>query len=269
MSEISSTLYTTSFYVFGSPRYNCIRNYPTILAPEDYTSYDGLNGTCDKYFPCYTLTSNDKPITEFVNEKGEVVKNEGAFGFREHQPKTKFKIVGKKDNPDSPSNSTLARHKIYEDLYITSKLNPGWCVIQSQQKQESETAKIENVPQFVVRALGNNGSMRQLYALDLDAQEPQALNMTTVGFLAGDIVVYKSNLFKCLKDTVVFPPTSAVDNEEWKYMNFENVFNADLFALTPEKSAYFMDVSDENRKFDPTKADDTLMCWSVAYHHTS
>ena len=266
MSEIISTLYTTSYYTFSSPRYNTLYNYPTQLVPEDYSIFDAVNGTCDKYFPCYVLTSCDKPKTELVKNTGEAIENKGCFSFREHIQKAATKKVGKKDKPASPSND-LAQYKIQSDLYTTVRLNAGWSVIQTKNIYENNQP-VEYLPQFVVRALGNNTSIRELYVEDLDTEKVKNINSSTTNFLSGELVVYKKNIYKCIKDTLNYPPvTAGSDTEEWKYINFSNVFNADIFALTDTSSAYFTEVSDEERLFDPDKEDDTLICWSVAYYH--
>lgn len=271
MSEIVSTIYTTPYYTFSSPRYNCLRNYETGLIPENYANFDALNGSCDKYFPCYTLTVNSIPKTELVNNNGERKTQQGSFAFREHMPRATTRIVGRKDRPATPFNATLQRYKLYQDKYITAKLNPGWCVIQTQiEPPASEGGKQTYLPQFVVRALGNNSSIKQLYAIDLDDEKTQQLYVSSTRFLAGEIVQFKKNLFKCIEETSSYPPTSGQDTDNWQYLNFErNVFNADIFALEETNSAFFMSITDDRRKFDPVvdNTNDDLICWSLAYYH--
>lgn len=40
-----NTINTIPGFVFGSPRYNALRNYDTTLVPENYRAYDSINGT--------------------------------------------------------------------------------------------------------------------------------------------------------------------------------------------------------------------------------
>lgn len=270
MSEIVSQFYTNTYYTFASPRYNCIKNFPTTLVPEDYSRFDGINGTCDKFFPCYSLLENNRPKTELVNNAGDVFEQKGVFGFREHKRKFQSRFIGSKNSTNAYANKTLSKHRVDEDKYVSTTLNPGWCVIQTAVKPpKTPTEKVTYIPQFVVRALGNNDSIRQLYAVNLDDESNQLYSSNT-DFAEGEIVNFKNNLFKCVKSTKEYPPTELKDNDFWQYINFDrNVFNADLFVLTDTDSKYFLPVSDNKRNFDPKReVDDTLLCWSVAYYHS-
>lgn len=269
MSEIVSTLHTTPYYTFASPRYNCLRNYPTTLIPEDYEHFDSVNGSADKYFPCYTLTSNQPPVVELVDNKGVKYPLKGNLSFRKHLDKGSFKIVGRKDNPDKPFNQNLARHKVYFTSYVSSKFNPGWCVIQTYNQPPSLPGdKVTYIPQLLVRCLGNNMSVAELYAYDLDSADKGALLISEEGFLPGDIVLYKKHLFKCHVPTKSYPPSQQKDNQFWNVIDLQNnVFNADVFTISKEGAKYYKDATDETRRFDPVKDNQgTLVSWSIAYY---
>lgn len=271
MSEIVSTLYITPYFTYGSPRYNCVRTLPTVLVPEDYKAFDNLNGTCDKYFPCYTLTTNTPPKTELINNEGVTTMLKGSFSFREHRTSTDYSIIGRKSNPGSPYNLGLARHKVYLTKCLTAKLNPGWCVLQTRIKPpQDEEGKDTYIPQFVVRILGNNDTIKQLYAVDLDEETTQNIYGSQTDFLPGEIIKYKQNLFKCIIQTKDYPPITPTTNNNWQYLNLnKSIFNADLFAISDNNAEYFLSVEEDKRKFNPTTDDpDTLVAWNAAYYHS-
>lgn len=251
-------------YTFASPRYNCIVNFPSVLVPEDYRLFDSLNGTADKYFPCYTLLQGSSPKTVLYNNLGIQTEHEGVFGFREHSKHRKSFKVGKKDNPASPSNKNLFQAKVFTDRYITTNLNPGWCVIQTVETVVNDETVY--TPNYVVRVLGNNSVTKELYAINLDDEDIE-IEYTNASFVAGDIAIYKQNLFKCIKETNLFPPKQLIDNEYWKSLNMNNVFNADLFTLTNKTSSYVAEVGEEDRRFNPDSEDDSLICFNIAYWH--
>lgn len=263
-------------YVFASPRYNLFRNQTTNLIPEDYGYYDNINGSYDKYFPCYSLDTNDIPLLKLKNAENidTSLKTSGDISLSLFKTKYPGKQVGKVDKPDSPSNSNLEQKKIYFTTYIASKLNPGWSVIQSRAVKDSNTNKYTYTPNFIIRALGTNEVCDQIFAIDID---DKTMTSGILNYKTGTIVKQKESenntesryyLWKALSDTTSRPPRKPTElNPNWKLLDFTfNVFNADIFSIANKEINYFMDVSNKTRKFHPNKENDSLVCWNMSYY---
>ena len=262
--ETISTIYNTLNHGFGSPRYHALLNLETLIVPEDYSLFDSLNGTCDKYFPCYSLISSTKPVTEFIDNLGVATTiAKGPLSMRELSTNKLPAIIGRNDSPARPFNSTLARHKVFTTTLGSSLLNPGWCNIQV--KEGLESGKTTYAPQYIIRNLGNTSSIAQLYAIPID--DKAKLGAST--FYVGDITIYKNNLWRCKVETLNLPPVKPeTPSQEWDNVSESSVFNSDVFAVTPTSSAYLMSAKDEERQFNPsTDEPESLIAWSVAYYH--
>lgn len=270
-----SILNQTSYFIFGSPRYNASTTFPTIKIPEQYTYYTGLNGTYDKFFPLYKLTSSDSPSLQLVDNLGNSSNITGDLSIRNTNYKSFRDTFGKNDNRSIPKNSNLEEKEVSYSYWSNINLNPAWCVIQTQ-VDTSDVENIEYSPVLLVRSLGNTNTTRQVHALDLDKQGRES-QWASADFPVGIIVKYKDNIWKCIKSTRQLPPdriptVGDVSNDNWQLVNLEgNVFNADLFALGKNgASGYLLEVSDKDRKFDPSKdnVQDELVCWNMAYYHS-
>lgn len=264
-------------YVFGSPRYNTFRNQTTNLIPEDYGYYDSINGTYDKYFPCYSLDTNDTPTMQLVNQNGEhlEIKN-GDLELFLFRAKYGGKRVGKVENPDRPYNSNLQTNMIYYQTYMYSKIHPGWCVIQTQTTKDLDNKNVYE-PFLLVRLVGTNEVCNQVFAIDLDDKE---VALGSVPFRPGIIIKQKEDsnvnttrfyLWKCLQETINRPPRNpnGYTGTEWKLLDYSyNVFNADLYYIAGNQLNYFMEVNSTTRKFHPNKEnDDSLICFNASYYY--
>lgn len=269
-----STVNLTSYYIFGSPRYNAAATFPTIMIPEDYAYYTGLNGTYDKYFPLYRLTETSEPTVELVSANADSFKIKGDLSIRVNNYKASTAEYGAiKGNAERPFNSNLEKQSVSYSYWAHTRLNAAWCVIQNKQ-DTSNPLNIEYIPQLLVRTLGNNAVLSDVHAIDLDSLKAGD-TWKSSEFPRGMIVKYKNNIWRCKRPNRQNPPSKALSsgqtNEDWEYMNLnDNVFNADLFALTPDgTSAYIFEVKDTKRRFNPILAnkDDDLVCWNLAYYH--
>lgn len=262
-------------YVFSSPRYNTFRNQSTNLIPENFGYYDSINGSQDKYFPCYSLDTNDIPKMYIIDQLGQTTQiKDGDIEVFLFRAKYGGKRVGKVENPDKPYNSNLQTNLIYYQQYMYSKLNPGWCTIQTLSTKDLNNKYIYN-PFLLVRVLATNEVCEQMFAIDLDDKE---LSLGSVPFRSGIIVKQKEDtnvnttryyLWKCLKETTEKPPRngSIGSTSEWKLLDYSyNVFNADLYYIADNQINYFMEVNNTTRKFHPNKENDTsLISYNVSY----
>jgi hypothetical protein len=264
------TVNLTSYYVFGSPRYNAATTFPTILIPEDYSYYTGLNGTYDKYFPLYRLTESSEPIVELVKGDASSSAVKGDLSMRVNNYKSLTATYGAiKGQKERPFNSNLEKQSVSYSYWAHTRLNSAWCVIQNKQ-DNSDLQNVEHIPHLLVRALGNNAVLSDVHAVDLDSIQAKD-TWKSSEFPRGMIVKYKNNIWKCKRPNRQNPPSKAESSEDWEYMNFDDsVFNADLFALTPDgTSAYMFEIQDTKRRFNPILAnkEDDLVCWNLAYYH--
>jgi hypothetical protein len=269
-----STVNLTSYYVFGSPRYNAATTYPTIVIPEDYTYYTGLNGTYDKYFPLYRLDESSEPLIEIVNSKGTSSALKGDLAMKLSSYNAKSATFGAiKGSQERPFNSNLEKKIISYSYWAHTRLNSAWCVIQNKQ-DATDIQDIKYVPQLLVRVLGNNAVLSQIHAIKLDTLKADSVWKTT-DFPVGMIISYKDNVWKCKKQTKTNPPDKKLkegqQNEFWEFMNLaDNVFNADLFAITEDGSTgYMFEITDKKRKFNPiiSNKNNDLVSWNLAYYH--
>jgi hypothetical protein len=240
-----------------------VRNDPTVLIPADYIYQDQINGTYDKFFPCYSLDTSEVPKIELTIGSGSPKPLNGDLGTVVFRDQFKGKEVGKKAAFSSPTNSNLDYKKVFYTEHYYTKLTPGWCVIQT-----TKDAQGDEIPAYLVRALGNDQVCRSIHAIDL----PSPKQTTPLGnFLSGMIVRYEGSVWKCLKATQTYPPQKPTKRPSgfWELVEFtSNVFNADLFALSESGSSYFTEVSDPVRTFNPKTQDDSLILFNVAYHHS-
>lgn len=269
-----STVNLTSYYIFGSPRYNAAATFSTILIPEDYSYYTGLNGTYDKYFPLYRLTESSEPTVELVSANASSSNIRGDLSMRVNNYRALTANYGAiKGNRERPFNSNLEKQSVSYSYWAHTRLNAAWCVLQNKQNN-SDPQNIEHTPQLLVRALGNNAVLSDIHAIDLDSIKAESV-WKSANFPRGMIVKYKNNIWRCKKANRQNPPSTALSSgqtdDNWEYMNFDDsVFHADLFAITSDgTSAYMFEIKDNKRKFNPILAntDNDLVCWNLAYYH--
>jgi hypothetical protein len=274
---MSTVVNTTSYFTFGSPRYNSINTLSTNLIPEDNEHFTSLNGTYDKFFPLYRLIETDEPVHELVQQDSSSSPIKGGLKIHNTSYKT-FKVDygAIKGSKERPYNSNLEKQSVSYSNWSSIRLNSAWCVIQQQEK--TTNAGVEYIPTLLVRALGTNATIVQIHALDLDADIKNTITQwKSTDFPIGLIVKYKDNAWRCIKPTRKIPPEKApkdsqLINGDWSYMNYnDNVFNADIFFLSESgDSNYLKEVKDSKRKFHPVKdnKDDDLVCWNLAYYDT-
>ncbi|MGL5923693.1 hypothetical protein [Chroococcidiopsis sp.] len=254
---------TTPFHLTGSPRYHTVKNEETVLIPADYLYQDRINGTYDKFFPCYSLDTSDVPTIELTIGLGTPKPLKGDLGTTLFRDQFKGKEVGKKEAFSSPVNSNLEYKKVFYAEHWYTKLTPGWCVIQTAKDVQGK-----ETPAYLVRALGNDQVCRSIHAIDL----PSSKQASPLGsFLPGMIVKYEESVWKCLKKTRSYPPRKPSKRPSvfWELVEFaSNVFNADVFSMSESGSSYFTEVTDPVRTFNPKTQDDSLVLFNVAYHHS-
>lgn len=266
MTTTKTVLYTNSRFDYASPRYHSSLGFNGGIAADDFLAYDGINGTCDKYFPCYSLTSSPKAKTLFIDANGVSTEVKGSLEFRVDEAVKNVQVLGRKDTLPALSNSNLGRYEVDKKSQMTTNLNPGWCDIQIQTKTGTSTNDPDTyLPQFLIRVLGDNETTKYLYANKL---EESKIGVSSSDFLKGEIVEYKNNLFRCVKVTKRYPPSKQESTEYWQYLNLDrHVFHADMFVLNKNKAVFFKDVQDDKRIFNPIKnEDDTLIAWNVSYY---
>lgn len=245
-----SLIYRTDGYIFASPRYHAFPAIETTKIPDNYANYDSTNQTYDKYFPCYALNTSDEPQLQLIQQDGKVSKLEGDIQLTHLTYKLKGRKIGKKSTPSLFSNSTLEEKQVFYSEYATPKLHPGWSTIQLV----PNTSK----PTYLVRALGNNTSLENYFALQVD-QETSPIT----DYPVGTIIKYSKKYWLCLSSTKVLPKDAA---SFWQQINFPtNVFNADVYAMTESKIKYVKQVTSK-RRFNPLQPDTTLVNWNVSYY---
>lgn len=292
-------------YIHASPRYNAVKNFlvdGNTKVAEDYARYDTLNGTADKFFPCYSLTdcsNSSNTVTTFLIDElgmpgvGDNINREqpsirGSFTYSpiytsEGMLKSTVKTIGKKVyTKSSPVNSNLAKVESEGMYYNALKSNPGWCIIQSipVQKEGSNPPQITEMPIYFIRPLGNNDSIKMLYARNMGTK---ILKRETTGdkFEEGELISYLDRIFRCKSPTNTLPviqtyKNTFVPNDYWEELNFaDNVFHADVFAFVDGKLIFFKMAEDPVRKFNPNLNKDpktgqnpnsNLVCWAVGYY---
>lgn len=253
-------------YIYASPRYHTVLNYPTILIPEDYSYNDSIYGTYDLNFPLYALNQTPIPTLNIVNQESNSVPIIGTLAPYLLKENFKQREIGRKNTTTIPTNTNLDYKKVTYNQYINIKLNPAWCVVQNYDVANINlnTSNVTYQPRFIVRILGNTLLSDELYSLQLT---DNGLNIYTSDFPIGLIVKYNNNLWKCVQNTSKYPPKNVdtLDNN-WLNLNSRlNIFYADLFILNSNKSSYFMEVADDKRYFNPVEQDDTLVSWNLAY----
>jgi hypothetical protein len=271
-----TTVHTTSYFTFGSPRYNSIHTLPTNIIPDDNEHYNALNGTYDKFFPLYRLIETDEPINELINQDGVVTELKGALKTHNTSYKTfKVNYGAIKGTTEKPYNSNLEKQVVNYSNWSTIRLNPAWCVIQQIDKIENNTVKF--IPNLLIRALGTNSVVNQIHALDLDADKKNTITeWKSADFPAGLIVKYKDNSWRCLRATRKLPPDKLpkipLPDSDWLYLNYnDSVFNADVFVISEAgDSSFLKEVKDTKRIFHPLRdnKNNDLVCWNLAYYDT-
>ena len=265
-----SILNTLDGYVYGSPRYHSIITYPSKYAPDDYLYQDSINGTYDKHFPLYTLNSNSIPILNLIDSNGVKSEVKGDLAVKLRQKSDKVRKVGRQEEFNTvPLNSNLTAKEVITDSYSTMNINPGWCVIQTKSYIEDNTVKYQ--PYILTRILGNTLLSSELYAIELDEDKV----VSTEDFIPGTIVKYKENIWKCLSPTKIYPPSSFnQQSDSWFSIEARNnIFYVDIFLLSEEGSAYFIELEESDRHFNPvlegdiTEDTNTLVSWNLAYYY--
>lgn len=218
-------------------------------------------GRYDKYFPLYAITDTDDPkyiLTAPTNEEKTI---KGDLEPKLYRDKYKHRHLGKKEKPTGIFNSNLDFKDLYYKEWFSVKLNPAWTVLQTDGTAVTH----------LIRCLGNNYTLKNVHAFSLD--DNNKLDVIAGTFPKGIVVLYKKNLWKCIKDTNKYPPTTLPTktspiNVEWQSLaTSSNVFHADIFSTGKDSNfKYTRTVTEDNRNFNPTQEkDDTLVSWNVAY----
>lgn len=256
-----------SNYTYGSPRYNATRAYTVDKIPNDYGHHDGLNGTYDKWFPLYRITNTTEPRLEIITAEGNTSELKGSLALKPIQSRYTSKNYGAiKGNSEQPLNSNLEKQTVFYSNWAGVRLNPAWTTIQNT-IDSSSPGVVRYIPSFLVRILANEAVIKGVHAIALGETQ----TWSNVEFPSGMIVEYKSNIWKCVRQTREYPPSTAYSNTYWQICPSEiNVFRADLFSLSESgESMYMLEVTDSKRKFNPLDAGSDLVCWNVAYHHST
>lgn len=264
MTTISNTIAILPDYVFSSPRYHTVKQFITTWRDEDYVFYDSTNGAYDKFWGVYGLTDTEVPKLEMVlpdNTQVEITGDLGIFLFKERYTSMRW---GKLNYsfPAPVTNTNLDKKEIFFTSYLYTKLNPGWSTFQILSAPDNPT----QFSGFYVRAIGTSDSVRAYHAVKLEKDET---GTSTVSFPTGIIVEYEGKLYKAKTATTEYPEGS----DAWINIDsITNVFNADLFSITPSGyTKYIMEVSDNSRRFDPKTEigvgeNTSLVCWNVSYY---
>jgi hypothetical protein len=266
-----TTFNTIPDYIYGSPRYHSITNYPTVLVPEDYSYIDSSQGSYDLHYPLYNLTTNPIPKLEIVDQKGNKLSIQGSLQLKLAEKNYKTVKSGKTNSTERPQNSNLQENIINYDSYISIKLNPGWCYIQEiSTKDKDNPNKLIFKPRFLIRTLGTNSVISKVHSIPLEnISKSNKSNVASTAFSTGIIVSYNNLLWKCLKSTVNYPPKSyKIKVPEWQILlEDNNPFKVDLFVINGDRIEYVIEIIDTKRKFRPNTADSSLLTWNLSYYH--
>lgn len=244
MPVTTSKVNYTSYYVFGSPKYNAIYNKAYKYIPDNYNQCDDDNGTYDFFFPLMRVTSSPVPVVMYQkDEELSVIK--GAFALKEYTRKGLVETYGADPSKrQTPSNTTLEQQSISYSWYSNIPLHPGWDVLQSN---------------VLIKVLGNLATISTVHAIKLD-EVPFLLTALPVN----TFVLYKNNVWRCKNPTTQLPPVlrNAI-SLMWEYIHHMPVFTASIYAISGN---FLFTVTDTIRTFDPVQdADNNLVTWNVAY----
>ena len=250
--------------MWSSPRYHAFINYDTVFLPDDYLSYDSLNGTADKYFPLYTITETDEPVIEEVKSNG-IVSESNTLGLYRLRSNLLKRDVGRKRDPQPPYNSNLELKVVsYVELESLS-FNPGWSTLQTVDIQ-TVNGPIQEA-NILVRVLGNRGVVEDIYAVDLDTQPYEELRESVDTIPTGVIYKLNDNLWECIKPTKSLPPEDKSESDEWALIEYSNVFNADVYSYAEGRVSKIYTVVEDSRDFDPIRdGGESLVCWNLSYY---
>lgn len=234
-----SKLATTSFYIFGNPRYN-VATADGKYVP-DKRERDYLNGTYDFYFPMMKITESSPPTISWTSITDNYILSGAASPFPLNQ---NIYSIGEIDRPDKPKNTSLEKLEITETLYGYLPINPGWDVLQDN---------------FLVKLTGNYTVTKNLHSLKLESAP-----LSTI--YRGTYVEYQDKLYLCMNNTLTAP---SPNNSTWLEVKKDtNVFNADVYLfsfLSIPNTVYSYHVTDPVRYFNPDEYSD-LVSWNCAYY---
>lgn len=262
---MSTTVNNIAYYTYGSPRYNAVKSFSPTKIPNDYSYHDDVNGTYDKWFPLYRLTSTEEPRLQLVNAEGQTYNITGTLALKPIQNRSFSQEYGAiKNGTEQPFNSNLEKQKVFYSTWSGIRLNPAWMTIQNR-VDKSNPQKTVYTPVLLIRILGNETIVNGIHAIEIsDTQK-----ISNEEFPEGLFINYKKRLWKCIKKTRRYPPSTNQSTSEWQlYKPETDIFHADIFSLANEgQSGYMLEVTEEKRKFNPLEAGDDLVCWNLSYYH--
>lgn len=243
-----SVFNTVAGYTFASSRYHSTFPISSIWQDENYSRYDKVNGTYDKYWPCFALTESPEPVLSCLLPDNSITAVQGDVAPFPYERDYGKRTMGAINYQHQLVNSNLDRKTISFNSWIYSKLTIGWGTIQTF---------------YMTRILADSTTAAFLYALELPKEN------STLSFPAGLIVSYDKKTYKCIKATSSQPTT---DSQEWELLQGTNAFVADVFTFSPTEIKYSTTVTDPVRVFQPSievnKEDSNLISWNVSYWST-
>lgn len=235
-----------SGHEFLAPRNKVGVPFSTIFAAEDNDLFFNLNGTYDKHFPLYALTSiqgattNSRPSIFFINRLGTETKLSGAMTPQIFKERINRREIGRKSEiHPTLGNPNLALNTIYYREFLIPKFDPKYTLVVDGKFITNTIQK----PNEQFTDLGTEPS---------SVFEP---------FAKGSLVKYTNRYYRCLVPTKNYP--LATDNSWQQLPERQSIFTADIYSIFGT-NVQFLQTYTEDRTFRPEQQDTSLVTYNVS-----
>lgn len=243
-------------FTYGSPRYHSYIYDNYIYEEDNFLGYDIINGTYDKYFPLYSITSNDEPKLSVTMPNGTVENLRGDVEIRLNRDKYGSKTIGWTDYRHPYVNQALDQKEIKYSDYLHTNLNPAWCHIQIN------TNDSVSFNGYLIRTLGYKEVTKAYLSLDYKEDFLQ--------FFPKGIIVHSEDdsiPLKAIQNTYNLP---SIESSDWEVISDNDTpFNADYYSINESgNTQYINSIQDRNRSFRVEDSDTTLISWNMSVYIT-
>ena len=240
------TFPVVSGHSFLAPRNQVGKPFSTLFIAEDNDAHWRLNGTYDKHFPLYALTSiqgastNYRPSISLINRLGTETRLSGSVTPQIFKEKINRREIGRKSEIHPIlGNSGLVLNRIYYREFMIPKFNPKYTLV-------VDSKFITNTIQKPAEQFTDLG------ASSSSVFEP---------FAKGSLVKYSGKYYRCLVPTKAYP---ANDNNDWQQLpERQSIFTADIYGIFGSNVQYLQTYS-EDRTFRPEQQDTSLVTYNVS-----
>ena len=231
---------------FLSPRAKVGKPFSTLFIAENNDAHFNLNGTFDKHFPLYALTSiqgastNSRPSISLINRLGTETRLSGSVTPQIFKEKINRREIGRKSEIHPIlGNSGLALNTIYFREFLIPKFDPKYTLVVDSK--------------FITNTIQNpSQQFTDLGASPSSVFEP---------FAKGSLVKYSGNYYRCLEPTKAYP--SATDSNWQQLSERQSIFTADIYAIFGS-NVQFLQTYSEDRTFRPEQQDTSLVTYNVS-----